>query len=208
MLSERAIARNDIIVRGRVIGGLQMIDGGEADDKIISVLENDNAWGTARDIRDMPPVLLERIQHYFQTYKMIPSQPDTARIGSLYPREHALRGRPRRDGRLRDTFQDRMTGFRGSAVPGFRVRVPRFGFDRTWNRNLGTAEPRNPGTFGTLITVSLNFLATRFQCSWPWDMLVMLCDGRIVCGCADPVREARARRRAHGVDRGDLDARR
>lgn len=34
--------------------------------------------------------------------------------------------------------------------------------------------------------MSLNFLATRFQCSWPWDMLVMLCDGRLVCGCADP----------------------
>jgi len=34
--------------------------------------------------------------------------------------------------------------------------------------------------------VSLNFLATRFRCSWPWDILVMLCDGRIVCGCADP----------------------
>jgi hypothetical protein len=34
--------------------------------------------------------------------------------------------------------------------------------------------------------VSLNFLATRFACSWPWSTLVMLCDGRIVCGCADP----------------------
>jgi hypothetical protein len=34
--------------------------------------------------------------------------------------------------------------------------------------------------------MSLNFLATRFQCSWPWTTLVMLCDGRIVCGCADP----------------------
>jgi radical SAM family protein/iron-sulfur cluster protein len=34
--------------------------------------------------------------------------------------------------------------------------------------------------------VSLNFLATRFQCSWPWNILVMLCDGRVVCGCADP----------------------
>ncbi len=34
--------------------------------------------------------------------------------------------------------------------------------------------------------MSLNFQATRFQCSWPWEMLVMLCDGRIVCGCADP----------------------
>ncbi len=34
--------------------------------------------------------------------------------------------------------------------------------------------------------MSLNFLATRFQCTWPWDILVMLCDGRLVCGCADP----------------------
>jgi hypothetical protein len=31
-----------------------------------------------------------------------------------------------------------------------------------------------------------NHLATRFTCSWPWSTLVMLCDGRIVCGCADP----------------------
>src|ERR1700682_1402642 len=34
--------------------------------------------------------------------------------------------------------------------------------------------------------MSLNYLATRFQCSWPWSTLVMLCDGRIVCGGADP----------------------
>src|SRR4051812_33115822 len=34
VLSERAITRNEIIVRARVIGGLQMIDDGEADDKI------------------------------------------------------------------------------------------------------------------------------------------------------------------------------
>jgi MoaA/NifB/PqqE/SkfB family radical SAM enzyme len=34
--------------------------------------------------------------------------------------------------------------------------------------------------------VALNFLSTRFRCSWPWDILVMLCDGRVVCGCADP----------------------
>jgi hypothetical protein len=34
--------------------------------------------------------------------------------------------------------------------------------------------------------VSLNFLATRFTCSWPWNIATLLCDGRIVCGCADP----------------------
>jgi MoaA/NifB/PqqE/SkfB family radical SAM enzyme len=32
----------------------------------------------------------------------------------------------------------------------------------------------------------LNYLATRFTCSWPWSTIVLLCDGRLVCGCADP----------------------
>ena len=34
--------------------------------------------------------------------------------------------------------------------------------------------------------MSLNYLATRFTCSWPWTTAVLLCDGRVVCGCADP----------------------
>jgi MoaA/NifB/PqqE/SkfB family radical SAM enzyme len=34
--------------------------------------------------------------------------------------------------------------------------------------------------------MSENHLATRFTCSWPHSIAVMLCDGRIVCGCADP----------------------
>jgi len=34
--------------------------------------------------------------------------------------------------------------------------------------------------------MSLNYLATRFSCSWPWTTAVLLCDGRVVCGCADP----------------------
>jgi inorganic pyrophosphatase len=91
VLSERAIARNEIIVRCRVIGGLQMIDRGEADDKIISVLENDNVWGTARNITDVPAVLVERLQHYFLTYKLVPGQRPQARITRVYGRSFASR---------------------------------------------------------------------------------------------------------------------
>ena len=58
------------------------------------------------------------------------------------------------------------------------------------------------------VVVSLNFLATRFQCTWPWSTLVMLCDGRLVCGCADPYGHARARRRARRVRSRRLDRRR
>ena len=91
VLSERAIARNEILVRGRVIGGLQMIDGGEADDKIISVLENDHVWGGARNISDVPAVLVERLQHYFLTYKLVPGQRAQAHIAKVYGRVHALK---------------------------------------------------------------------------------------------------------------------
>ena len=65
------------------------MDGGEADDKIISVLENDYAWGAARDIRDIPPVFVERLQHYFLTYKLVPGRRPHARIAKVYGGAHA-----------------------------------------------------------------------------------------------------------------------
>ena len=34
--------------------------------------------------------------------------------------------------------------------------------------------------------MSLNHLAERFTCSWPWSTAILLCDGRISCGCSDP----------------------
>jgi inorganic pyrophosphatase len=91
VLCERPIARNEVIVRARVVGGLQMVDSGEADDKIVSVLENDYVWGQARDITDLPMVLVERLQHYFLTYKLVPGEPASAQIEQIYGRAHALK---------------------------------------------------------------------------------------------------------------------
>jgi len=91
VLSERAITKNEIIVRCRVIGGLQMIDAGEADDKILGVLVNDDVWGSARDISDVPSVLVERLQHYFLTYKLVPGRRASARVAKAYGRSHALK---------------------------------------------------------------------------------------------------------------------
>ena len=91
VLSERTISHNEIIVRGRVIGGLQMIDHGEADDKIIAVLENDLVWAHAREVKDVPPVFVERLQHYFLTYKLVPGQRPPRRQAAVYGRAHALK---------------------------------------------------------------------------------------------------------------------
>lgn len=90
VLSERPITRNEIILKARVVGGLQMVDNGDADDKIIAVLDNDYVYGSARDIGDLPPVLVERLQHYFSTYKIVPERPNVVKIEQVYGRAHAL----------------------------------------------------------------------------------------------------------------------
>jgi inorganic pyrophosphatase len=90
VITERPINRGEVILRARVIGGIQMVDHGEADDKIIAVLDNDQFWKTANDVDDIPPALLERLRHYFETYKLIPGQPSDVHIEKIYSREHAL----------------------------------------------------------------------------------------------------------------------
>ncbi len=89
--SERLITRADIVLKARVVGGIQMIDGGEADDKIVAVLEGDNIWGHVKDISDLPEVKVERLQHYFSTYKMIPGKETEIKVDYVYGREEALK---------------------------------------------------------------------------------------------------------------------
>lgn len=91
VLSEREITRGEVIVHARVLGGFQMVDGDEADDKIVGVLDKDFIWGGAREITDLPPVLIERLEHYFLTYKMVPGQKTNAHIEKIYGRRHALK---------------------------------------------------------------------------------------------------------------------
>jgi inorganic pyrophosphatase len=91
VLSERPITRSEIIVPARVVGGLQMLDHGEADDKIIAVLENDLVWGSARDAADLPAILVERLRHYFATYKLVPGEPAGIAIQQTYGAGHAAR---------------------------------------------------------------------------------------------------------------------
>lgn len=90
VISERPLNRSEVILSARVVGGLQAIDGGEADDKIIAVLENDPFWKDAEDISDVPEVLINRLQHYFSTYKMIPGGESQMVIEKLVDREYAL----------------------------------------------------------------------------------------------------------------------
>lgn len=91
VLSERPISRAEIIVPSRIVGGIQLIDRGEADDKIIAVVEGDFVWGEARDISAVPQILVERLEHYFATYKLVPGQEQSIQLKSVYGAEHAAR---------------------------------------------------------------------------------------------------------------------
>ena len=55
ILTEKTMAHANFFLRARPIGGLRMVDGEEADDKIVAVLERDMAYGDLRDIADAPP---------------------------------------------------------------------------------------------------------------------------------------------------------
>lgn len=72
VLSERPINAREILVKAKVIGGLTMLDNGEADDKIVAVLAGDFVWGEVDDLQSLPGVLVERLRHYFSTYKLLP----------------------------------------------------------------------------------------------------------------------------------------
>lgn len=91
VLSERPINRSEVILNARVIGGIHMIDHGEADDKIIAVLENDQVWFEVKDIADVAPVIVNRLRHYFATYKTMPGEPSQVSIERVYNCAHALK---------------------------------------------------------------------------------------------------------------------
>jgi inorganic pyrophosphatase len=87
VLSEHHIPRGDIILRARPIGGFCLIDGGEADDKIIAVLKGDKVFEQYREIAELPRGILERFEHYFLTYKNLPDQPSVCEIAYSYGRD-------------------------------------------------------------------------------------------------------------------------
>lgn len=72
ILTEKPILRGDILVTAVPIGGIRAIDGNEADDKIIAVLKGDLIYDHVKDIKDCPQNLLDRLMHYFLTYKESP----------------------------------------------------------------------------------------------------------------------------------------
>lgn len=91
VLTEKTIIHGDILVKAKPIGGFRMLDGNEADDKIIAVLVNDAVYGQYNDINELPSAIVNRLRHYFLTYKEIPGDNSAPKcsIPEIYNAEEA-----------------------------------------------------------------------------------------------------------------------
>ncbi len=92
VLSQQRIDRAEIVTPARVVGGIQLLDDGEADDKIVALLESDPVFDYAKDLKNLPVTVVNRIVHYFGTYKLDISgkKPNSIEVVGTYGREHAL----------------------------------------------------------------------------------------------------------------------
>lgn len=89
VVSERPIPHGNILLTARIIGGLRMIDHNEADDKLIGVMKLDPAFGNWKDISDCPSTFIDRLRHYFLTYKQQPGKTSPTEIAEIYGVEEA-----------------------------------------------------------------------------------------------------------------------
>ncbi len=89
VLTEKDVMHGDIIAEVIPIGGFRMIDGNAADDKIISVLKGDVVYGGVTNVTELPELVLERLKHYFLTYKDMPGMTRESEITHTYEAEEA-----------------------------------------------------------------------------------------------------------------------
>lgn len=91
VLTEKLVTHGNIILTAIPIGGIKLIDNNEADDKIIAVLKDDALYGDWDSISQCPRRVLERLEHYFLTYKQAPkSHRNKCEIIDIYDREEAI----------------------------------------------------------------------------------------------------------------------
>ena len=90
VLSERSFNHGNILCEAKVIGAIRMFDGGEADDKIIAVLKGDQAYGEINDLSEMPKLVVDRVRHFFLTYKDLDGGAKNVEITHVYGRDEAF----------------------------------------------------------------------------------------------------------------------
>lgn len=108
VITERNVPHGNLILDAIPVGGFRMIDGNEADDKIIAVMKGDALYGGAEDISDIPEQIVERLFHYFLTYKDMPGEEESrnSEITDTYNKQEAFSVIQRSMEDYRDAFNE------------------------------------------------------------------------------------------------------
>ena len=76
------------MVPARVLGYLDMVDGGKLDSKLISVVDCDPRYAGTRELRDLNPFVLEEIANFFSNYKVL--QGIKVEVGEFHGKQEAM----------------------------------------------------------------------------------------------------------------------
>jgi inorganic pyrophosphatase len=121
VLTEKHFTHGDFLLHAIPIGGFRMLDGNEADDKIIAVMQQDAVYGAWNDLKSVPVSTIERLRHYFLTYKDAPgSTQRKSEITHIYGRSeaHDIIRRSQEDYRARfGRLDQRLAELVGIAAP-------------------------------------------------------------------------------------------
>ena len=76
------------VVPARVLGYLDMMDGGKLDYKLIAVVDCDPRFNNKQDLSDLNPFLLKEIANFFANYKVL--QGIKVEVGEYHDKEEAM----------------------------------------------------------------------------------------------------------------------
>ncbi len=77
------------LMEAKVIGVMQMIDSGDADDKIIAVAANDPSVNYYNDIEELHKHFFDELRHFFEEYKKLENK--TVKVEEFGNREFAYK---------------------------------------------------------------------------------------------------------------------